>query len=111
MLQITFGSKAFNMLLNGLGRFTQGFRNFPNRRSHSLSGKIPLNKFQYFMLLLRQIHTCAPVDWHSCAAVGRMPEAIHRVIIHHPHGLHEGITDRGSNKSESPFLQVTAHGF
>src|SRR6476660_9027473 len=56
MLQITFGSKNFNMLLDGLGRLAQGFRNFSHRRSHPLLGKISLNEIQHFLLLLSQFH-------------------------------------------------------
>ena len=36
-------------------------------------------------------------------------EARDDVIIHHPHSLHEGITDHGADKGEAPFLEFPAH--
>src|SRR5262249_49019488 len=38
-----------------------------------------------------------------------IPEAAHQVIVHHPNCLHEGITDRRSDKVEPAPAQVLAH--
>src|SRR5215217_2863155 len=38
-----------------------------------------------------------------------MAETRDEVIIDHPRGLHQGVTDRRSDKLESPLAQVVAH--
>src|SRR5579864_2220945 len=36
-------------------------------------------------------------------------ETLNQVIVHHSHGLHEGITDRAAHKFETTVFQVLAH--
>jgi hypothetical protein len=57
---------------------------------------------------------CAPV-WHSPSTSLPLPPnllvpvALHQMVIHHPHALHERIADRRAHKLEAPFQQVFAH--
>ena len=37
-------------------------------------------------------------------------ETANQMVVHHAHGLHEGIADRGADERESALLQVFAHG-
>jgi len=39
-----------------------------------------------------------------------MTKAFHGMIVDHAYGLHEGVTDGGAHKVESPPLQVFAQG-
>src|SRR5207247_2365033 len=39
----------------------------------------------------------------------RVAKTIHRMIVHHAHGLHESVTDRRTDKLESAPEQVLAH--
>ena len=39
-----------------------------------------------------------------------MPLACHQMIVHQPGGLHEGIADRGADKTETAFFEIRAHG-
>ena len=36
-------------------------------------------------------------------------ETIHRMVVHHPNRLHEGIANRGANKSKALCFQSFAH--
>src|SRR5215470_11225559 len=38
-----------------------------------------------------------------------VPKTVYRVIVHHPCCLHEGITDRCTNKLKAPSRQVPTH--
>jgi hypothetical protein len=35
-------------------------------------------------------------------------EAIHHVVVHHPHGLHESVADGGSDEVEAALLKFLA---
>lgn len=41
----------------------------------------------------------------------RVTEAINRVVIDHATGLHKGVADGRTDKSEAALLQVFAHRF
>jgi hypothetical protein len=49
--------------------------------------------------------------WSQIRANFFPSKALHQVIIHHPHGLHEGITNRRTDEAEAALEQVTAHLF
>src|SRR5205823_412308 len=38
-----------------------------------------------------------------------VPEAAHHVVVHHAHGLHEGVADRRAHEPEAPALEILAH--
>src|SRR6185503_11777 len=40
----------------------------------------------------------------------RMPKTFEDMVVHHAHRLHERVTNRGSDKSKTSLLQITAHG-
>src|SRR5438128_763376 len=50
--------------------------------------------------------------WGSDRTSGDLgvPEAIDGVVVDHPCGLHEGVTDGGADKLEAAAPQVPAHG-
>src|ERR1039458_4110578 len=39
-----------------------------------------------------------------------MPETVHRMIVDHPGGLHEGVTNGRPDKGEAALLKVLTHG-
>src|SRR5204862_6673574 len=43
------------------------------------------------------------------ALVLRVAQAGHEVIVHHPDGLHEGVTDVRSDEAEAPLYERRAH--
>ena len=39
-----------------------------------------------------------------------MTKTIHRVIVHHTHGLHQGVADDRADEFESAFAEIAAQG-
>ena len=44
-----------------------------------------------------------------CPVLCPVPETLDRVVVDHPHSLHEGIADRAADEFEPTSLQIFAH--